>query len=45
MAFVVGVMPGWQTALIAAGAPLFTATLAVLADRVRAARRKTAPAS
>jgi hypothetical protein len=42
---VVGGMPGWQIALIAAGAALLTATLAVLADRARAAHRKTAPAS
>jgi len=42
---VVGGMPGWQIALIAVGAALLTATLAVLADRVRAAHRKTAPAS
>ena len=42
---VVGGMPGWQIALIAAGAALLTAMLAVLADRVRAAHHKTAPAS
>jgi hypothetical protein len=42
---VVGGMPGWQIALIAAGAALLTATLAVVADRARAAHRKTAPAS
>jgi hypothetical protein len=42
---VAGGMPGWQIALIAAGAALLTATLAVLADRVRAAHRTTAPAS
>jgi hypothetical protein len=34
---VVGGMPGWQIALIAVGAALLTATLAVLADRARAA--------
>jgi hypothetical protein len=34
---VVGGMPGWQIALIAAGAALLTATLAVQADRARAA--------
>jgi hypothetical protein len=42
---VVGGMPGWQIALIAAGAALLAATLAVLADRVRAAHHRTAPAS
>jgi hypothetical protein len=42
---VVGGMPGWQIALIAVGAALFAATLAVLAGRVRAAHRATAPAS
>ena len=42
---VVGGMPGWQIALIAAGAALLAATVAVLADRVRAAHRQTAPAS
>jgi hypothetical protein len=39
---VVGGMPGWQIALIAAGAALLAAALAVLADRARAAHRKTA---
>ena len=39
---VVGGMPGWQIALIAAGAALIAAALAVLADRVRAAHRRTA---
>jgi hypothetical protein len=38
---VAGGMPGWQIALIAAGAALLAAALAVLADRVWAARRKT----
>jgi hypothetical protein len=38
-AVTVGGMPGWQIALIAAGAALFAAVLAVLADRARAARR------
>jgi len=33
-------MPGWQIALIAAGAALVAAVLAVIADRVRAARRR-----
>jgi hypothetical protein len=36
---VVGGMPGWQIALIAVGAALLAAALAVLADRVLAARR------
>jgi hypothetical protein len=35
----VGGMAGWQIALIAAGAALLAATMAVLADRARAARR------
>jgi hypothetical protein len=34
-------MPGWQIVLIAIGAALLAATVAVLVDRVRAARRKT----
>ena len=39
-----GGMPGWQITLIAAGAALPAATLAVLLDRARAARRHmTAP--
>jgi len=38
---VVGGMPGWQIALIAAGAALIAAALAVLADRARAAHRST----
>lgn len=38
---VVGGMPGWQIALIAVGAALIAASLAVLADRARAAHRKT----
>ena len=33
-------MPGWQIALIAAGAAVIAAALAVLADRVLAARRR-----
>jgi hypothetical protein len=33
---VVGGMPGWQITLIAAGAALFAALLAVLLDRARA---------
>jgi len=39
---VVGGMPGWQIALIAVGAALAAATVAVLADRGWAARRKAA---
>jgi hypothetical protein len=31
-------MPGWQIALIAVGAALLAAVVAVLADRARAAR-------
>ncbi len=34
-----GGMPGWQIALIAAAAALFTAVVAVLLDRALAARR------
>jgi hypothetical protein len=36
---IVGGMPGWQIALIAAGAALFAAALAVLAERAHTARR------
>jgi hypothetical protein len=36
---VIGGMPGWQITLIAAGAALAAAVLAVLLDRARAARR------
>lgn len=36
---VVGGMPGWQIALIAIGAALLAATIAVLLDRARTARR------
>ncbi|HEY6278772.1 MAG TPA: hypothetical protein VIX86_20870 [Streptosporangiaceae bacterium] len=39
---VVGGMPGWQTALIAAGAALVAATAAVLLDRMRASQRRPA---
>jgi hypothetical protein len=39
---VAGGMPGWQIALIAAGAALLAAAVAVLADRARAARRRIA---
>ena len=42
---VVGGMPGWQIALIAVGAALIAATVAVLADRARTARRKSATAA
>jgi hypothetical protein len=42
---VLGGMPGWQIALIAAGAALLAAAIAVLADRARAARRKPAAAA
>jgi len=42
---VVGSMPGWQIALIAAGAALLAAAIAVLADRARAAHRKAIPAT
>jgi hypothetical protein len=38
---VVGGMPGWQIALLAIGAALLAATVAVVADRARAARRET----
>jgi hypothetical protein len=38
---VAGGMPGWQIVLIAIGAALLAATVAVLVDRARAARRKT----
>jgi hypothetical protein len=36
---VVGGMPSWQITLIAAGAALAAATVAVLVDRARAARK------
>ena len=36
---VTGGMPGWQITLIAAGAALLAAVLAVILDRARAARR------
>ena len=42
---IIGGMPGWQIALIAAAAALFAATVAVLADRTRAPRRKTITAA
>ena len=37
---VVGGMPGWQIALIAVAAALFTAIAAVLVERSRTARRR-----
>jgi hypothetical protein len=40
---VVGGMPGWQIALIALGAALLAAAVAVLADRVWAARQRATP--
>ena len=43
---VAGGMPGWQIALIAIGAALFAAALAVLLDRAHAKRNTaTAPAA
>jgi hypothetical protein len=44
-AVVVAGMPSWQIALIAAAAALIAATVAVLAGRARAARRKSATAA
>jgi hypothetical protein len=41
----IGGMPGWQIALIAIGAALLAATVAVLLDRTRAAHRKTITAA
>jgi hypothetical protein len=38
-------MPGWQIALIAIGAALLAATVAVLLDRARASRRSTVTAA
>jgi hypothetical protein len=37
---VAGGMPGWQIALIATGAAVFAAALAVTLDRILAARRR-----
>jgi hypothetical protein len=37
---VIGGMPGWQIALIAIGAAIFAAALAVTLDRVRTAHRQ-----
>jgi len=42
---VIGGMPGWQIALIAAGAAGAAATVAVLLDRARVAHRKTITAT
>ena len=42
---VVGGMPGWQIALIAAAATLAAAAVGVLVNRARAARRKSAAAA
>jgi hypothetical protein len=38
-----GGMPGWQITLIAAAAAILAAIVAVAADRMRTARRQTAP--
>lgn len=40
-----GGMPGWQIVLIAVGAALLAATVAVRMDRARAARRNTVTAA
>jgi len=42
---VIGGTPGWQIALIAAGAALLAAILAVSLDRARAARRQVSAPS
>ena len=42
---VTGGMHGWQIALIAIGAALLAATVALLLDRARAAHRKTITAA
>jgi len=42
---VTGGTPGWVIALIALGAALLAATVAVLADRARSARRKPVTAA
>jgi hypothetical protein len=42
---VTGGMPGWQIALIVVGAALLAATVAVVLDRARAARRNTITAA
>jgi hypothetical protein len=41
----VGGMAGWQIALIALGAALVAATVAILLDRARAARRAASGAT
>jgi hypothetical protein len=43
-AVVIGGMPGWQITLIALGAALLAATLAVLLDGARRARRRATAA-
>ena len=43
-ATVAGGMPGWQITLIAVGAALAAAVLAVMADRARSARKRSAVA-
>ena len=47
LATVAGGMPGWQITLIAVGAALVAAVLAVVADRARSARKRpsVAPAA
>jgi hypothetical protein len=40
--YAVGGMPGWQIVLIAGGAAVVAAVVAVLVDRARAARRRVA---
>ena len=42
---VIGGMPGWQITLIAIGAALLAATVAVLLDRARATRRNAVTAA
>jgi len=42
---IIGGMPGWQIALIAIGAALLAAIVAVLVDRAWATRRKTITAA
>jgi hypothetical protein len=42
---VMGGMPGWQVALIAIGAALFTAAAAVVLDRAWTTRRRSATAA
>jgi len=42
---VTGGMPGWQITLIAIGAALLAATIAVLLDRARATRRNAVAAA